>query len=336
LEKVSIEAFADFFLRLFRIYDMLQERDGGLAVLNKRRSWKKTFLRDAPLHAMILLPAAMLLVFHYIPLAGIIMAFQRYSPGKGFFRSPFVGLENFQRLFFTSGFAQAVANTFIIAIGKITLGLAVPVTFALLLNEMTHSKIKRAIQTVVYLPHFVSWVLMAGIIVQLLSPRDGLVNQLIGIFGFKPYFFLGSNSAFRPVLWITDIWKEFGYSTIIYMAALAGLDANLYEAASLDGAGYMKRMRHITLPGLSSTIALLAILRMGGILNAGFDQIFNLYSPITYETGDIIDTIVYRLGLGGGQFSLATAAGLFKSAISGILLVLSYRIAYKATGYQVF
>ncbi len=163
-----------------------------------------------------------------------------------------------------------------------------------------------------------------------------MVNQVLGHFGIQPVFFLGSNKIFRQVILATDTWKEFGYATIIYMAALTGLDPSLYEAASLDGAGHIKKMWHITLPGIKATIILLATLKIGSILNAGFDQIFNLYSPITYESGDIIDTLVYRLGIGGGQFSLATAAGLFKSVISGSLLVISYKIAYKTSGYRVF
>lgn len=302
----------------------------------KKKSFMKTLKRDGALHVMLLLPVIMLLIFHHIPLLGIVIAFQNFNPAKGFFNSKFVGFDNFVRLFSTPGFTQSLENTVVIAVGKMILGIIVPVTFALLLNEMRNKKIKRSVQTLVYLPHFVSWVLMAGIIIEILNPRDGLVNQLIGFLGMKPIFFLGSNRLFRGVILSTDVWKEFGYATIIYMAALTGLDPSLYEAASLDGAGHIKKMWHITLPGIKATIILLATLKIGSILNAGFDQIFNLYSPITYESGDIIDTLVYRLGMGGGQFSLATAAGLFKSVISGSLLVFSYKIAYKTSGYRIF
>lgn len=302
----------------------------------KKKKWLKTLKRDMSLHLMMALPVIMLFIFHYIPLGGIIIAFQKYNPAKGFFKSEFVGLENFRELFFTPGFVLSIRNTVIIAIGKIILGIVVPVTVALLLNEMRKITVKRFIQTMIYLPHFVSWVLMAGIIVEILNPRDGLVNQFLGLFGVDPIFFLGSNDLFRSVIWVTDTWKEFGYATIIYMAALAGVDSTLYEAASLDGAGYIKKAWHITLPCIRPTIILMMTLKMGSILNAGFDQIYNLYSSITMETGDIIDTLVYRLGLGGGQFSLASAAGLFKSVISGTLLVLSYKIAYKVSGYRVF
>lgn len=285
---------------------------------------------------MMVIPVILLFIFCYIPLFGIIIAFQDYNPATGFIKSSFVGLANFKELFRTPGFIKAVGNTMIIAVGKIILGIVVPVVFALLLNEMKNKFAKKSIQTIVYLPHFMSWVLMAGIIIEILNPRNGLINELLRFLGFKSVFFLGSNRWFRPVIWITDTWKEFGYSTIIYMAALTGLDPCLYEAAALDGAGYLQRTWHVTLPGIVSTILLLSILKIGKIMNAGFDQIFNLYSPITYNSGDIIDTMVYRLGLGSGQFSLATAAGLFKSAISSLLLVVSYRVAYKASGYKVF
>lgn len=302
----------------------------------KKKNWRRTLKKDGALHLMLLLPVVVLFIFHYIPLFGISIAFQKFNPAIGFLDSKFVGLDNFKYLFTTPGFVQAVQNTVIIAFGKIVLGIVVPVTFALLLNEIRRTKIKRTVQTMVYLPHFISWVLMAGIVIEILNPRNGLVNQLLGLFGVDPIFFLGNNKWFRGVILATDVWKEFGYSTIIYMAALTGIDPSLYEAASLDGAGHMRKMWHVTLPGIRSTILLLTILKIGTIMNAGFDQIFNLYSSITYETGDIIDTLVYRLGLGGGQFSLATAAGLFKSAVSGTLLVLSYKIAYKISGYKIF
>lgn len=303
---------------------------------SKKTGFMKTLKKDGALHLMMLLPVIVLFIFHYVPLFGVTMAFQKYNPAKGFMASPFIGLDNFKELFSTPGFIQSVENTVVLAVGKIILGIIIPVAFALLLNEMGCMKVKRSIQTIVYLPHFVSWVLMAGIIIEILNPRNGLLNEFLGLFGVKPIFFLGSNSWFRGIIWVTDTWKEFGYATIIYMAALTGIALSLYEAASLDGAGHMRKMWHVTLPGIKSTILLLSILKIGSIMNAGFDQIYNLYSPITYEAGDIIDTLVYRLGLGGGQFSLATAAGLFKSVISGALLVISYKAAYKISGYRIF
>ncbi|MBQ7841122.1 MAG: sugar ABC transporter permease [Lachnospiraceae bacterium] len=302
----------------------------------KKKGFWRTIKKDGALHLMIAIPVIMLFVFHYISLAGIIIAFQDYKPAKGFFQSEFVGLENFRTLFYTPGFLVSLRNTVIIACGKIVLGIVVPVTIALLLNEMKKNGIKRVIQTLIYLPHFVSWVLLAGIIIEILNPRDGLLNQFLGIFGVEPIYFLGDADLFRPILWITDIWKEFGYSTIIYLAALAGVDTALYEAAALDGAGHMQKVWHVTLPGIAPTIVLMMTLKLGSVLDAGFEQVYNLYSAVTMETGDIIDTLVYRLGIGGGQFSIAATAGLFKSVIASVLIVVSYKLAYKFSGYRVF
>ena len=211
----------------------------------------------------------------------------------------------------------------------------VPVIFTLLLNEIRYAGLKKGIQTLIYLPHFISWVMLAGIFIKLLG-GSGIVNEFLGFFGIEPIIFLGDNRWFRKTVILMDVWKEFGYNTIVYLAAISGVNIDLYEAAQVDGAGHFKQVWHITMPAILPTILLMTTLNIGNILNAGFDQIFNLYSPIVYETGDIIDTFVYRIGLGSGQFGISTAAGLFKSAISSVLLILSYKIAYKTTGYRVF
>ncbi|RHP35183.1 sugar ABC transporter permease [Lachnotalea sp. AF33-28] len=285
---------------------------------------------------MLLIPTALLVVYCYVPMAGIIIAFQNYKPALGFTGSKFTGLENFRVLFTNPGFMQALKNTVVIAFWKIITGLIVPVTFSLLLNEIRRSSIKRTAQTIIYMPYFISWVLMAGIIVDILSPENGIVNRLLGLFGVEPVFFLGDNNWFKPVLVVTNVWKEFGWGTIIYMAALTGIDLNLYEAAAIDGAGRWKQTLHVTLPGIAPTIVLLTTLSLGNVLNAGFDQVYNLMSPITLESGDIIDTLIYRLGIKNAQFGIATAAGLFKSMISAFFIVTSYKLAYKFTGYRVF
>ncbi len=287
-------------------------------------------------HLMLLIPTALLVVYCYVPMAGIIIAFQNYKPALGFTGSKFTGLENFRVLFTHPGFMQALKNTVVIAFWKIITGLIVPVTFSLLLNEIRRSSIKRTAQTIIYMPYFISWVLMAGIIVDILSPENGIVNRLLGLFGVEPVFFLGDNNWFKPVLVVTNVWKEFGWGTIIYMAALTGIDLNLYEAAAIDGAGRWKQTLHVTLPGIAPTIVLLTTLSLGNVLNAGFDQVYNLMSPITLESGDIIDTLIYRLGIKNAQFGIATAAGLFKSMISAFFIVTSYKLAYKFTGYRVF
>ena len=296
----------------------------------------KDFRKDLPLHLMMLPAFVILLIYAYVPMLGLIIAFQHYTPASGFFKSAFVGLKNFRFLFSAPGFEQSIFNTVYIAVLKIIMGQMIPIIFALLLNEIGKTWYKRTLQTIVYLPHFISWVLMAGIIIDILSPTTGIINGLLEWFGLKPIFFLGSDRWFPIIMVLTDVWKEFGWGTILYLAAITGINPSLYEAAITDGAGRWKQTLHITLPGILATIVLLATLSLGNILNAGFDQIYNLMSPVTMQSGDIIDTFVYRLGIQNAQYSIATAAGLFKSVISCFLIVISYRFAYRFAGYKVF
>ena len=276
-----------------------------------------------------------LILFHLIPMVGIIMAFQNFQPAKGIFGSEWIGLENFRRIFLLPDSRQIIGNTVIIAVSKLVLGTIAAVVFALLLNECRNIVLKRIVQTSVYLPHFLSWVILAVMFSNLFS-YTGVVNQVAGLFGAEPTMFLVSNKWLRPIVILGDVWKEFGYNSIIYVAAMTGIDPTLYEAGSIDGAARMQKILHITLPGILPTIVLMATLNMGQVLNAGFDQILNLYSPLVYETGDIIDTYVYRVGLLGLQYSFGTAVGLFKSVISFALLVISYRLADKFAGYRIF
>ncbi len=276
-----------------------------------------------------------LILFHLIPMVGIIMAFQNFQPAKGIFGSEWIGLENFRRIFLLPDSRQIIGNTVIIAVSKLVLGTIAAVVFALLLNECRSIVLKRIVQTSVYLPHFLSWVILAVMFSNLFS-YTGVVNQVAGLFGAEPTMFLVSNKWFRPIMILGDVWKEFGYNSIVYVAAMTGIDPTLYEAGSIDGAARMQKILHITLPGILPTIVLMATLNMGQVLNAGFDQILNLYSPLVYETGDIIDTYVYRVGLLGLQYSFGTAVGLFKSVISFALLVISYWLADKFAGYRIF
>lgn len=276
------------------------------------------------------------ILFSYIPMAGILMAFQKYIPTKGLFGSPFVGWKNFQFLLDYPDIGRIVFNTLYIATMKIIAGLIVPITIAILLNELRKEWVKRAFQTMVYLPHFLSWVLLSGIVIDVLSPSTGILNQLLGLFGVKPIFFLGDNSWFPYVMVITDVWKEFGFGTIIYLAALTNINPALYEAAEIDGAGRWKQTLYVTLPGMMPIIVLMLTLNIGNVLNAGFDQIFNLYSPQVYESGDIIDTFVYRMGIEQAQYGFATAVGLLKSVVSFILISVSYVLAYRFANYRIF
>jgi putative aldouronate transport system permease protein len=284
---------------------------------------------------MLILPCVVVVfIFHYIPLYGLVIAFQRYNVAMGF-SSPWVGLANFRQIFSQQQFTRTIWNTLFIASGKIVGGIIVPVVFALLLNEIHSVHVKRVFQTLVYLPYFLSWVIMAGVFIDILA-LDGLVNRAIMAVGLKPVNFLGTPNLFPWVMIITDIWKGFGFGTVVYLAALTSIDPGLYEAALVDGAGRWTQTVFITIPLLAPTVVLMTVLSLGNVLNAGFDQIYNLYSPIVYDKGDIIDTFVYRLGIKQAQYSVGTAVGLFKSAVSAVLIGLSQFLADRFAGYRVF
>ena len=301
----------------------------GAAAANKRRH------KQWPYHLMMLPGMIFLIIFHLVPMGGLLMAFQDFMPIKGLFGSRFVGLKNFERLFKLPTFWRVLRNTVIISVGKLVLVMVASVIFALLLNECRHVKYKRIIQTTVYLPHFLSWVILAVMFSNVFS-YTGIVSQIAQLFGGEPTMFMISNSWFRKILIGGEIWKEFGYGAIVYVAAITGIDPTLYEAAGIDGAGRWKKMWYITLPSIVPTIVLMTTLNIGKLLKGGFDQVFNLYSPLVYETGDIIDTYVYRMGLVDLQYSNGTAVGLFQSLIGFILLVIAYKLADKLVGYRAF
>ncbi len=286
-------------------------------------------------HLMLLPGILFLLIFSIVPLFGAGIAFQRFIPARGFFGSPWVGLDNFRLIFALPDSRQVIMNTLGIAILKIVSNFVVQIAFAIALNEIISRKVKRLIQTAVYLPHFISWVIMAEVIRFMLS-SDGVVNIILSHLGIDPILFLASNQWFRFTLIFTDVWKGFGFGAIVYLAAITGISPSLYEACLIDGGNRWKQVLHITLPGIAPTIVLLLTLSLGNILNAGFDQIFNLYNPIVYQTGDIIDTYVYRSGLLSFNYSFATAVGLFKSVISFVLIIISYTLAYKYTDFRLF
>lgn len=268
-------------------------------------------------------------------MAGLGIAFEKFIPALGMFRSKWIGLYNYIYLFEMPDFWQVFANTVIIACLKIAASLFVPILFALLLNEARTAWFKRTVQTIVYLPHFLSWVILGTIITTMFS-INGIVNQFITAVIGHPIMILTSNVWFRPLLIVTDQWKEFGFSAIIYLAAITNINPQLYEAAVIDGATRLQQTRFITLPGITSTIVLMATLSLGNVLNAGFDQIFNLYNYLVLDTVDIIDTYIYRIGFVNAQFGLATAAGLMKSIISLVLIIVSYSLADRFANYRIF
>jgi putative aldouronate transport system permease protein len=277
---------------------------------------------------------AVIFIFNYVPIYGIVIAFQKYNVARGF-SSPWAGLANFRFVFSQAQFLRTIWNSLYIAFFKIVLGIFVPVAFSLLLNEVGNSFIKRLFQTIVYLPFFLSWVIMAGIFIDILS-LDGIINTAIKSLGFEAAPFLIEPKIFPWTMIITDVWKGFGFGTVVYLAAITSIDPELYESALVDGAGRWKQTLRITIPMIMPTIALMTVLSLGNVLNAGFDQIYNLYSPIVYSTGDIIDTYVFRLGIQQAQYSIGTAVGLFKSVIAAVLTLVSQYLAYKLAGYRVF
>ncbi|MEG1997743.1 MAG: ABC transporter permease subunit [Clostridiales bacterium] len=280
---------------------------------------------------LMLIPGVLLtLIYAYGPMFGLVIAFKKFSMANGILGSEWVGLDNFVYLFkYYPNFTQIIANTVIIAVLKMIFNFFVPVIVALMLNELSSNKFRRGIQTIVYLPHFISWVVIAGILIVALHPTDGIINNILKSFGVDPIYFLGNNKTFRPVLVISDVWKNFGYGTIIYMAALTGIDPTLYEEATIDRANRLQKMWHITLPGILPIIVLVTTLNMGGILNAGFDQIFAISNYLVVSVADIIDTYVYRIGMEDRKFSEATAAGLFQSAIGMALVIITNCVAKK-------
>jgi len=283
---------------------------------------------------LIMVPGLLFFViFKYVPMWGTLIAFQDYSPFAGIRNSPWVGLEHFERMFNSKEFYQVFINTLLISLYKLFWGFPAPIILALMLNEVRHMLFKRSIQTIVYLPHFLSWVIVGGVLINILSPSTGIVNEILKYFGIEPIMFLGDERWFRSILVISDIWKSAGWGTIIYLAALAGINPQLYEAATVDGANRWKQVWHITLPSLLPTIAILFLLNLSSVLDVGFEQILILYNSLVYSVGDVIETYVYRVGISQGEFSYTTAVGLFKSIIALILVVLA-NSATKKMGHE--
>lgn len=294
--------------------------------------------RNTPYYLSMLLPAAvLLLLFNYLPMSGIIIAFQRFVPAKGLFspNQKWVGLQQFKMAFSDPYFSQAIRNTLFLAITKIVLTTIVSIAAAIAINELRSTALRRSIQTVFYLPHFISWVILSTVLRNMLT-QEGIINTLIAKLGGHSVGFMTDNSVFPWVLILTDVWKEFGFGSIIYLAAITQIDPSLYEAAIVDGAKKRQQIFYITLPGMMYIIILIALLSIGGIFNANFDQVFNMYSPNVFKSGDVLDTLIYRKGIVSANYSLATAIGLFKSVITCFLISVSYYLAYRYADYRVF
>lgn len=310
---------------------MAQQKTEG-----KEKKKKKSLYRTRELHIMLIPAVLFTTFFAYLPIFGLVMAFQDFKPLMGFRESPFVGLQQFRYIFTMPSFRTAFVNTMIISFFKIILSILVPMILSLMLNEVTKSWFKRSVQTIVFIPYFFSWAILAGMILEIFA-YDGIINNtMLHLFGTDPTAFLVSNKYFRTIIIGSDVWKGMGYNTVLLLAAITNVDPTLYEAAQVDGAGRWKQVLHVTLPCILPMVAVLTVLGLGNILNAGFEQILIMYNPTVEKTVDILDTLVYRLGMTSHQYSVAAAMGLFKSVISLIFVGTSYLILYKKSDYRVF
>ena len=307
------------------------------SLLLKRPKFKDTIIKYWPLYLMFLPVVVLLVLFNYLPMYGIVLAFKDYWPQYGILGSPWMTplFSNFSVLFADEKFWDVTKNTLIISALRLVFGFPAPILLALFFNEIRSKTFKKVSQTILYLPYFLSWVILAGMLRTMLL-SDGIVNDFLGKLGLGPYPFLSKSSLFLPMRIVTDIWKNMGFGSIIYLAAIMGIDSSLYEASLVDGANRFQRMVHITLPGIVMAISINLILSLSGILNGGFDQIFNLYSVPVYDVADIIDTYVYRIGITDGEFGIATALGLIKSVIGFALILIVNKVTNKLGGVGVW
>jgi putative aldouronate transport system permease protein len=303
----------------------------------RKKDLRVRFKNSIPIYLLILPSTLLILVFHYLPIFGIAIAFQDYSVYKGVFGSTWAGFKYFERFLSDPNYWRVMRNTLIINIYDIIFSFPIPIIFALLLNELRSNKLKRVAQTISYLPHFISWVIVAGIFVTILSPSAGVVNMVIkNVFKAEPVHFLVKPQYFRTILIFAGTWKGFGMSAVYYIAALSSIDTELYAAASIDGAGRLRQTWHITLPGLRLMIVVLLIIKIGGIISIGFEKVFLLYNPMLYDVGDVISTYTYRLGIEKHQYSLTSAIGLTQSAVNFILVYSANRLSRRVVGWSMW
>lgn len=301
-----------------------------------KKSLIDNYWANRGLFALLLLPIVYYIIFHYIPMYGVLIAFKDFRFREGIIGSEWVGFLHFRELFSSPSFWRVFKNTMIISGANLIFGFPAPILFALLLNEIWHKRFKKVVQTISYLPHFISWVIMAGLLMQLLSPSTGPVNILLKMIGLDPIYFLADKSWFRSVLVTTNIWKDIGWGSVVYLASISSIDPQLYEAAEIDGANRFQRMVKITLPSMMPVITIMLIFAVGKIINDNFDQIFNLYNPAVYNVGDVLSTYAYRLGLVQMEYSFSTAIGFFKNLISLVLILSANAIAKRMGEYAIW
>ena len=301
-----------------------------------RKSLKTRIWENRQLYLLVLPFLVWLFVFHYAPMGGAVLAFKEYKARLGIFGSPWVGLANFRRIFITPAAKQAILNTLLISLERLIFEFPMGIIFAILITEMPGRRLKKVFQTVSTFPHFLSWVVVAAIVSNFFSAK-GAVNQVIISAGGEAVNFMAVRAWFRPLLYISGNWKEMGWSSIVYLAAITGIDPTLYEAARIDGASRLQQIRHVTLPGIKSTIAIMFILKVGNVMNAGFDQVFNLRNSALGDVAQILDTYVYDITfLATPKYGFSTAVGLFKAVINFIMLIVANRVVYKLTDHKLF
>lgn len=307
--------------------------DSEIVTLQKKRGFLGNMRVFGSYYVMLIPGILFFLIFCYGPMYGMIIAFQDYYPLKGISGSAFVGLKHFKALFTNPFFLPVLRNTLVISLYKLLICFPGPIILCLALNEITRPGFKKVVQSISYLPHFISWVVVSGIIIEFLSPSRGPINILLKNLGLEPIFFIADPKYFRGVLVLSDLWKSVGWGSIVYLAAVTNVDPALYEAAEMDGAGRVQKILHITLPAIVPIITVMFIMESGKILNDSFQQVYNFLTPTTYGVGDVISTFVYRMGIQNMQYSFTTAVDLFKNTISFALVMLTNWIARKTSDY---
>ncbi len=310
----------------------------SLMTRDRRGVGKFLFLcrRDWDLLLIISLPFAYYVIFRYLPIYGVILSFKDFSIRKGILGSPWVGLKWFDQFFSSPYFFRLLRNTFLLSVYTIIFSFPVPIVFAILLSEIKHRWYQRFAQTTSYLPYFISMVVAMGMVINFLNPEEGVINVVLARLGITPVDFMNNARWFRSVYVVSGIWQTFGFTAILYLAAITSIDVQLFEAATMDGATRLQKIRFITLPSISSTIIILLILNLGNMLNVGFEKIILLYTPATYETGDVISTYVYRRGILENNFGFGSAVGLFNSVINFVLIVVFNRISRKVSSISLW
>ncbi len=313
-----------------------RRREKDAAPFRQNQKFVKELRTNYQLYLLVLPCMLLMLLFRYVPMSGLIMAFQNYNITKGIMGSQFVGFANFNKMFHQEGFLLALRNTLVIKLLTMIIGLPLPIALAIMINEIGKKRYRKVMQTITYFPYFLSWVVINGILLNLLNVQDGVMNQIIKMLGGEPIAFMMSKKYFVAILILSTFWKNLGCDTIIYLAALTSIDSGLYEAAKIDGASKLQQIRHITLPGLMNTVIICQILAIGRILRANDEQILALYSEPVYEVADTIGTYVYRNGIGQMQYGYSTAVGLFQSVIGLIMVVFTNKLSQKYTENSVW